>query len=122
MSKIQGKNTQPELALRKALFARGYRYRKNLLGLPGKPDIVMAKYKLVVNVNGCFWHGHDGCKYFKLPNTRSEWWKTKIEKTKERDQINEEQLKSLGWNVLTVWECEIKKCVDDVVKKIEARI
>lgn len=107
MSKMQGKDTKPELALRKALFAKGYRYRKNLSVLPGKPDIVMPKYKLVVNVNGCFWHGHDGCKYFKLPTSRTEWWKTKIAKTKERDQMNEEKLKSLGWNVLTVWECDI---------------
>lgn len=109
MSKIRAKNTRPEITLRKALFARGFRYRIHDKKLPGKPDIVLPKYKTVIFVNGCFWHGHEECKYFKLPKTRTEWWLEKINKNKLRDKNEKEALEKLGWKVLIVWECSIKK-------------
>ena len=111
MSRIKGKNTKPEMIVRKYLFSRGLRYRLNYSKLPGKPDLVFPKYKTVIFVNGCFWHGHQGCKYFKLPKTRTEWWTNKIQNTKKRDERNIEKLKELGWNVLIVWECQLKKDV-----------
>lgn len=122
MSRIRGNNTKPELSLRKALYAKGYRYRKNMDSLPGKPDIVLSKYGLVINVNGCFWHGHAGCKFFKIPSTRTQWWVEKIEKTKERDTINNEKLQELGWKVITIWECDIKKNIQNVIEEIEAEL
>ena len=108
MSRIKNKNTKPEMLVRKFLFANGFRYRINDKKLPGKPDIVLPKYKTVIFVNGCFWHGHENCKYFKLPRTRTEWWKNKIEKNKENDLRKHSQLVELGYKVLIVWECEIK--------------
>ena len=109
MSRIKGKNTKPELLVRKFLFANGYRYRLNVKTLPGKPDIVLPKYKTVIFINGCFWHGHKGCRYFVIPKTRTEWWINKISETQKRDSEAEEQLVDLGWKVITVWECELKK-------------
>lgn len=108
MSRIKNKNTKPELLVRKFLFANGFRYRINDKILPGKPDIVLAKYKTVIFVNGCFWHGHENCKYFKLPGTRTEWWKEKIEKNTDNDLRKHSQLIDLGYRVLIIWECEIK--------------
>lgn len=108
MSKIRSKNTKPELIVRKYLFSRGIRYRINDKALPGKPDIVMKKYKTVVFINGCFWHKHD-CKYFVWPKTREEFWKSKIERNVERDEEVYSTLKNAGWKVLIVWECELKK-------------
>jgi DNA mismatch endonuclease (patch repair protein) len=108
MSKIRSKDTKPELALRKALFARGFRYRVNDKHLPGKPDIVLPKYKTVIFLHGCFWHRHEGCKYAYTPKTNTEFWVDKITSNKERDKINMQKLTALGWNVLTVWECEIR--------------
>jgi DNA mismatch endonuclease (patch repair protein) len=108
MSRIKGKNTKPELLVRKFLFAHGFRYRLNVKYLPGKPDIVLPKYKTVIFVNGCFWHGHKGCKYFVLPKTRTEWWLNKIKDTQKRDREAEIQLNVLGWKVITLWECELK--------------
>jgi len=108
MSRIKGKNTKPEMLVRKFLFSKGFRYRINDKKLPGKPDIVLPKYKTVIFVNGCFWHGHENCKYFTLPKTRSEWWKEKIEKTKINDLLNQTQLVEIGYKVLIVWECDIK--------------
>ena len=108
MSRIKNKNTKPEILVRKFLFANGFRYRINDKKLPGKPDIVLPKYKTVIFVNGCFWHGHENCKYFKLPGTRSEWWKEKIERNIENDLKKHSQLIDLGYNVLIVWECKIK--------------
>lgn len=106
MSKIRGKNTKPEIILRKALFARGFRYR--LHGkLPGKPDIVLRKYKTVIFVNGCFWHGHENCKYATLPKSNTIFWQEKLLANQRRDQLHRLQLETEGWNVLTVWECEI---------------
>jgi len=109
MSCIKGKNTKPEEIVRKALFANGFRYRKNDRRLPGTPDIVLPKYRTVIFVNGCFWHGHTGCKYFVVPKTNTEFWLNKIKSNIDRDAIKATQLKELGWRVITVWECELKK-------------
>lgn len=108
MSRIKNKNTKPEILVRKFLFANGFRFRLNDKKLPGKPDIVLPKYKTVIFVNGCFWHGHENCKYFKLPGTRTEWWKEKIDKNIENDLKKQSQLMNLGYKVIIVWECEIK--------------
>lgn len=109
MSKIKGKNTKPELLVRKFLHSKGFRFRLHDSKLPGKPDLVLPKYKCVVHVNGCFWHKHKDCRYFIVPKTRTEWWMEKINRTVERDQKNEQALKSDGWHTIVVWECELKK-------------
>jgi len=108
MSRIKGKNTKPEMLVRKFLFANGFRFRLHVSSLPGKPDIVLPKYKTVIFVHGCFWHGHEGCKYFVVPKTRTEWWTEKIEHTKELDKIAFNQLIELNWKVYLVWECDLK--------------
>ena len=108
MSRIRNKDTKPEILVRKFLFANGFRYRLNYKKLPGKPDIVLAKYKTVIFVNGCFWHGHENCKYFKLPATRTEWWKEKIEGNIKNDRIKHELLIEAGYKVMVIWECEVK--------------
>ena len=108
MSRIRGKDTKPELIVRKYLHSRGLRYSLHNKNLPGKPDLCFRKYKTVIFVNGCFWHGHENCKKFQLPKTRTEWWKNKIMSTKERDQRKRKELDKEGWKVITVWECEIK--------------
>ena len=108
MSRIRGKDTKPEELVRKYLFAHGFRYRKNDARLPGKPDIVLPKFKTVVFVNGCFWHKHEGCKYFVWPKSNAEFWEKKIESNIVRDERNYKRLEDLGWRVLIVWECELK--------------
>ena len=108
MSMIKGKDTKPEELVRKYLFSKGYRYRKNDKRLPGTPDIVLPKYRTVIFVNGCFWHGHEGCRYFIVPKTNTEFWVNKINTNTRRDSHNQETLKDLGWNVIVVWECELK--------------
>ena len=108
MSHIRSRNTKPEVALRKALFALGFRFRINDKRLAGKPDIVLPKYHTVVFVHGCFWHGHDRCKYAYKPKTNSDFWETKIQRNKERDERVKTSLELEGWRVLVVWECEIK--------------
>lgn len=108
MSQIKGKDTKPELLVRKYLHAHGIRYRLHNKNLPGKPDLTLTKYHKVIFVNGCFWHGHKGCKYFVLPKTRTEWWQDKIEETIKRDNKNMMDLKERGWNSLVIWECELK--------------
>lgn len=108
MAAIKGKNTRPELIVRKYLFARGLRFRINNRKLPGTPDIVLKKYKTVVFVDGCFWHGHEGCRYFKLPASNIEFWKQKINLNIARDYRVEVELRLLGWRVIRIWECEIK--------------
>jgi DNA mismatch endonuclease (patch repair protein) len=107
MSHIAGKETKPEILVRKFLFAHGFRFRKNVKELPGKPDIVLPKYKTVIFIHGCFWHGHD-CKRGVLPETNFEFWKDKIGKNVERDKRDIAELKQLGWNVIVIWQCEIK--------------
>lgn len=108
MSKIRSTGTKPEEAVRKYLFSKGLRYRKNVKTLPGKPDIVLPKYKTIVFVNGCFWHGHQNCRYFVMPKANAEYWSEKIKRNKERDITIYNQLTELGWNVITVWECGLK--------------
>ena len=112
MSNIRGKNTKPELIVRKFLFSKGLRFRLHRKDLPGSPDIVLPKYKTVVFINGCFWHGHDGCKYYRLPKSNVEFWKSKITNNKNRDVLNEIKLKELGWKVIRIWECEIRRVQD----------
>jgi DNA mismatch endonuclease (patch repair protein) len=113
MSRIKGKNTIPEEMVRKYLFSRGFRYRKNDKRLPGKPDIVLPKYRTVIFVNGCFWHGHEGCRYFVMPKTNSSFWKEKIDTNIKRDAIHEQELTESGWKVIIIWECQLKPCLRD---------
>lgn len=108
MSRIKGKNTRPEELVRKYLFSQGFRYRKNDKRLPGSPDIVLPRYKTVIFVNGCFWHGHEGCRYFVWPESNKDFWKNKIETNIARDNKKTAALESMGWKVITVWECELK--------------
>lgn len=106
MAKIKGKDTKPEWIVRRYLFSRGYRYRKNVKGLPGTPDIVLRKYGIVIFIHGCFWHGHECQTHF--PKTNTDFWLTKIRRNKDRDERQKELLRSMGWNVLTVWECRLR--------------
>lgn len=108
MSRIKGKKTKPEEVVAKYLFANGFRYRRNVKGLPGTPDIVLKKCRTVIFVNGCFWHCHEGCKWFVLPETNAEFWKKKFDCNRERDKQNYKKLQDDGWNVIIVWECEIR--------------
>ena len=109
MSRIHSKDTKPEEIVRKYLFAQGFRYRKNDSRYPGKPDIVLPKYKTVIFVNGCFWHKHEGCKYFVWPKSNVEFWQNKILSNVTRDEQNYLILEKQGWNVIVVWECQLKK-------------
>jgi len=123
MSRIRNKNTKPEEIVRKYLFKKGFRYRKNSRKLPGCPDIVIQKYKTCVFVNGCFWHKHEGCKYFVWPKSNFEFWHKKIEENVKRDKLNYKQLKDLGWKVIVIWECELKKDVRDyTLESVEKKI
>jgi DNA mismatch endonuclease, patch repair protein len=119
MSRIRSKNTKPEMLIRKQLFAKGFRFRLHSKDLPGKPDIVLRKYKTSVFVHGCFWHGHENCKFFVVPQTRTEWWMQKINRNKELDDINSVKLKDLGWQVVHIYECELKK---DKIEKTVKRL
>ena len=129
MSGIRGKDTKPELIIRKALFRKGFRYRLHDKHLPGKPDLVFPKFNAVVFIHGCFWHGH-GCHLFKWPSTRPEFWKKKIKRNRQVDEINCRKLKDEGWYILTIWECAIKgrtrlpldKVIDSVVKWLKTSI
>lgn len=109
MSKIKGKNTRPEIMVRKFLHTNGFRFRLHDKRLPGKPDIILSKYKTIVFINGCFWHGHENCKYFVVPKTRTEWWKDKIVQNKKGDNENYAKLTEMGWKVITIFECKLKK-------------
>jgi DNA mismatch endonuclease (patch repair protein) len=109
MSRVRSKNTKPELVVRKFLHGQGFRYRLHVSSLPGKPDMVLPKYKTVIFIHGCFWHGHKGCRYFVIPKTRTEWWLQKIKGNQKNDQLSTIQLQVLGWKVISVWECELKK-------------
>ena len=123
MSRIKGKNTKPEEIVRKYLFSKGFRYRKNDKRLPGTPDIVLPKYKTAIFVNGCFWHGHKDCRYFVVPKTNTDFWLNKINANTERDKRNIETLKKLGWNVIVVWECELKpKVVEKNLNGLVAKL
>lgn len=109
MSRIRSTNSKPEELVIKYLFSKGLRYRKNVKKLPGKPDIVLSKYKTIVFVNGCFWHAHQGCRYFVMPKSNTEYWNEKIDRNIKRDALVYKQLSEAGWNVIIVWECELKK-------------
>ncbi|MDD6488500.1 MAG: DNA mismatch endonuclease Vsr [Clostridia bacterium] len=109
MSCIKSKNTKPEEIVRKYLFSQGFRYRKNDKRLPGTPDIVLPEYRTVIFVNGCFWHGHEECRYFVIPSTNTEFWVNKITSNKQRDIRKINDLRQLGWKVIVIWECQLKK-------------
>lgn len=108
MSRIRGKNTKPEILVRKGLHARGFRFRLHNKKLPGSPDIVLPKYGVAIMVNGCFWHGHKGCRYATKPKSNVEFWETKIARNKHRDEVTAAHLEALGWTVITIWECELR--------------
>lgn len=109
MSQIKGKDTKPEMLVRKYLFSKGFRFRLHDRKLPGTPDIVLPKYKTIILVHGCFWHGHEGCKYFVIPKTNTEWWTEKIMKNKANDEKNKAALIVMGWKIMIVFECALKK-------------
>ena len=104
MSRIKGKDTKPEMLVRRYLHSRGYRYRVNVRRLPGAPDIVLRKYRTVIFINGCFWHGHEGCRYYVPPKNNSQFWQQKIERNKQRDMEKRIQLRLLGWHTIIIWE------------------
>lgn len=108
MAAIRSKDTRPELVVRRYLWRQGFRYRLNDPRLPGHPDIVLRKYRTCVFVNGCFWHGHAGCRHFRMPDTHKEYWEQKIRRNQERDSEEQRQLARMGWHCVTVWECELK--------------
>ena len=118
MSRIHSKGTSLELKVRKYLFSKGFRYRINVKSLPGKPDIVMKKYNTVIFINGCFWHKHDNCYRSNIPKSNRSYWIEKLSQNAERDKKNIEKLKSDGWNVIVIWECEIEKNFDSTMKKV----
>jgi DNA mismatch endonuclease (patch repair protein) len=119
MSGIRGKNTKPELAVRRYLHARGFRYRLSVRDLPGRPDVVLPKYRAVVQVHGCFWHGHVSCRFATRPATRPEFWAAKIDGNIERDHRSSAALRALGWRVAVVWECALRKCPDASLAALE---
>ena len=118
MSRIRGKDTSIEVKVRKYLFSQGFRFRKNDKRLPGKPDVVLPKYHTVIFVHGCFWHRHTGCKDATMPKTRTEFWIDKFEKNVANDRIHRETLEAAGWNVITLWECDIKKGFDVTMENV----
>lgn len=118
MSRIKGKDTEIEIKVRKYLFSCGFRYRKNDKRLPGKPDIVLPKYRTVIFVHGCFWHRHPGCKDATTPKTRTEFWQEKFNKNIENDRLHREQLEAAGWHVITLWECDINKRFDETMSRL----
>lgn len=124
MSRIKGKETKAEVVVRKYLFANGFRYRKNVRQLPGTPDIVLPKYKTCIFINGCFWHGHEGCRYFVVPKTNTEFWLNKIEANRQRDIRKINDLQILGWKVITIWECELiaskrSETLESLIKQVK---
>lgn len=122
MSAIKSRDTNPEIAVRHQLFSEGLRYRKNVNTLPGSPDIVLSKYKTCIFVNGCFWHMHRGCPFFKLPKTRTRFWEQKLLKNTERDDRAYQKLVSNGWRIIIIWECAIKGPKKLPLEEISARV
>lgn len=123
MSRIKGKDTKPELQVRKFLHAHGYRYKLHDTTLPGKPDLVLPRYKTVIFIHGCFWHGHTNCRYFVVPKTRTDWWLKKINTNRANDAKAVKALKKDGWKIITVWECRLKPAkaaytLDALLKKL----
>lgn len=122
MSRIHSKDTKPEIIVRKYLFSKGFRYRKNYSKLPGKPDIVLRKYKTVIFIHGCFWHMHN-CKRFRMPQSNTEYWQQKITRNVQRDIRVKEKLELVGWKVITIWECELKPiCASQTLFELENKI
>ena len=120
MSHIRSRNTKPEKLVRQWLWRHGYRYRLNVKSVPGKPDLVMRRYRTAIFVNGCFWHGHDGCDKFKIPQTNVEFWQNKINRNRERDQQNYQVLHNNGWQVIVVWECQLTpKRIEETMLQVE---
>jgi DNA mismatch endonuclease (patch repair protein) len=111
MSRIRGKATKPELLVRHWLWSHGYRYRLNVKSVPGKPDIVLRKYRTAIFVNGCFWHGHEDCRLYSVPKTNTDFWMEKVQRNRERDQEEYKALHDAGWQVVVIWECQLKKNV-----------
>ncbi|MCX2483262.1 very short patch repair endonuclease [Pedobacter sp. MR2016-24] len=123
MSRIRAKDTKPEMLVRKFLFSQGFRYRLHDKKLPGKPDIVLPRYLTVIFVHGCFWHGHDGCRYFVVPKTRTEWWMNKLSNNRANDKKAVSKLQEAGWKVIELWECELKKnSVENTLAGLSAKI
>ncbi len=118
MSRIHGKDTKIEVRVRQALFAHGYRFRKNDKRYPGKPDILLPKYTTAIFVNGCFWHQHKVCKLATIPKTRTEFWTNKLNSNKKKDENNLRELSNMGWSVITLWECELEKNFDDSMDQV----
>lgn len=108
MSHVKSKNTKPEILVRRFLFAHGFRFRIHVSTLPGKPDIVLRKYKTIIFVNGCFWHGHENCQIYSFPKSNVEFWRKKIERNRERDLKERIQLRTMGWHTILLWECQLK--------------
>lgn len=118
MSRVRSRDTKPEKIVRSVLFSMGFRFRLCQKNLPGKPDIVLKKYKTVIFVHGCFWHGHENCKNARIPKSNIDFWKGKIERNKQRFEEVSRQLREQGWNVVVIWECEIRKHFEDAMKKL----
>lgn len=114
MSRIKGKDTKPELLVRRFLHSQGFRYKLHDKTLPGKPDIVLPKYKTVIFIHGCFWHGHKGCRYFVIPKTRTEWWVDKIGKNISNDEKSIKLLRNNGWRIILIWECQVKTTLNEL--------
>jgi DNA mismatch endonuclease (patch repair protein) len=121
MAGIRGKNTRPEIFLRKGLHALGFRFRLHRKDLPGRPDIVLPRHRAVIFINGCFWHAHDGCRNFRIPATRPEFWTAKLMENRARDQVAQKKLNDGGWRVLTVWECATRSISADTLSEKIAR-
>lgn len=122
MSRIKGKDTSIEVRVRKYLFSQGFRYRKHVSTLPGKPDIVLQKYHAVVFVNGCFWHRHTGCRKAYMPKSRVDFWQEKFERNVQNDSLHRKELINAGWRVFTVWECEVKKYFENTMNSLITQI
>ena len=122
MASIKSKNTKPEVIVRKFLFAHGFRFRINVKRLPGTPDIVLKKYRTCIFVNGCFWHGHEGCRHYVLPKINTDFWKAKIERNKERDLDRRIKLRDMGWHVIQFWECQLKPNVREATLEEVVRL
>lgn len=123
MSRIKGKDTKIEVKVRSWLFSKGFRFRKNDRRYPGTPDIVLPKYKTVIFINGCFWHRHEGCRYATTPKTRTEFWQEKFDRNVANDRKHKEELKTMGWRVITLWECELKKnSFEDTMNRLEQQL
>lgn len=123
MSRIRSRDTKPEKKVRQSLFRSGFRFRVNVKTLPGTPDILLPKYRTVIFINGCFWHGHKGCKYYTTPETNTDFWVDEVRKNKERDALNNQRLESLSWSIITIWECELKsKVFDSTMERVIAEL